>query len=337
MKALAGTLVVLLVVSAASAERCIVRAPGGGGSWFVGQGVLVAKSGDRGIVLSAKHVIRAAVGPAWCQFVNSGKTYVASDTSHIPNADVCGFLLRGLSDDIQSTPFSDSPPTGQVGTFRGLAGQMRTISRSSSGLRQMEFARASRDGDSGGPIYDRNGKVVSILWGSGNGTSLGESYETVHWALHHLCQRYQFPASCCPPLTGQSGRLIRTTPPATTPKPAQTATPREVSEAMIGELIKRMASDERFRGPAGEDGPSGEPGREGPPGCVGPPGQTGPRGDGGPAGPRGPAGLAGEPGKDADTSEMTFTVEVINPDGSIETVEVHADGGVLRIDLRTKE
>ena len=34
---------------------------------------------------------------------------------------------------------------------------------------------------------------------------------------------------------------------------------------------------------------------------------------------------------------MTFSVQVIQPDGSIEIGEVHADGGMLTIDLSKKE
>ena len=111
---------------------------------------------------------------------------------------------------------------------------------------------------------------------------------------------------------------------------------------MLAELIERLAKDERFRGARGADGAKGDQGDQGPSGARGPAGQ-----DGKP----GPPGQTGPPGPGADTSELlgqlntlrnrlesaTFTVEVVLPNGSIETGEVHADGGVLRLDLSGKK
>lgn len=147
-----------------------------------------------------------------------------------------------------------------------------------------------------------------------------------------------------------------TPPPATDDGPRKSDSPQVDIDGLVAILIERMAEDGRFLGPPGERGESGtqgEPGDDGTPGSPGPPGERGPSGEQGPPGDRGPQGF---PGRDADPSrmlaaerqiesimslidEMTFHVEVVDQRGNVQRGEVHARGGMLRIDLSdmTKE
>ena len=181
-------------VNNAAAERCIVRVPDRDGAWSVGQGVLIAKADSRGIVLSARHVIRDAGGSARCRFASTGQEHVAKDLAILPNGDLAGFLLDGLTNE-KPTRFASRDPSGMIGTFRGLAPRLQAGWYSTDGLPQLIWRRPSPQGDSGGPVYNEAGEVVSILWGSTGNESHAESWITAHHMVHECSQRFGIPAT----------------------------------------------------------------------------------------------------------------------------------------------
>jgi hypothetical protein len=71
--------------------------------------------------------------------------------------------------------------------------------------------------------------------------------------------------------------------PPIAPKPP--VTPPLDLDKLAAQIIEKLATDERFRGPVGPAGQPGADGVQGPAGPQGSPGETGPLGEVGPAGP----------------------------------------------------
>ena len=189
---LGATALALVMSSVASAERCVVLTLDRDGGRSQGEGVLIARDGQRGLVLTAKHVLRDARQPATMIF--SEGRYTAVETCLLPNGDMAGMLADGLRDE-KPTAFAPEAPRGSCGTHRGIAPISTARWNSTAGLPQLIWNRPSADGDSGGPVYDDQGRVVSILWGSVDGESHGESWQTTHWMVHQCSQRFRIPVT----------------------------------------------------------------------------------------------------------------------------------------------
>lgn len=139
-----------------------------------------------------------------------------------------------------------------------------------------------------------------------------------------------------------------------TTKQPPSASADEVAAIVIPRVMSAIG---QLRGPRGENGTMGPVGPEGPPGEPGPPG---PRGIAGPAGPPGPAGtvsnnqikqlqaenrqlrvdtrrmaeqLVAVTGRLEQLEKAKFHVELILPDGRIQSGEVSVSGGFLTLDF----
>jgi hypothetical protein len=153
---------------------------------------------------------------------------------------------------------------------------------------------ASEPGDSGGGIFDQQGRLVAVNWGrDGVGQSLSTPARYVA-QLHadYLRQIGADETQCgpggCSPSTGQTaGGGFGPPPPKfpvqrpptppqqlapplvpVPPQPAPAPAPVD-TDKLVAAIVERMAADPRFRGPAGPQGPPGEGGR-----CECPPPST---------------------------------------------------------------
>lgn len=159
-----------------------------------------------------------------------------------------------------------------------------------------DHENAAIPGDSGGPVFNETGKLIGCLWGSDGRrtTACGTGRFTVfvkplfprlaQWRANRIGRQISGigysqcpPGGCQPSAPGYSpGGGVATYPgngqptqpppleltpshPLPTPGPACNCD----QEQIIAAVIEKLASDERFRGPAGPAGPAGAAGRDG--------------------------------------------------------------------------
>lgn len=146
-----------------------------GGAQSLGSGTLIDKNAEYGLVLTCAHVFRDGAGRITVVFPD-GRCYGAKLLQRDEQADLAALLIFApqaipllLS---EATPASGAwaascgyGPYGQFGCNRG-----RVIGITSSSPRQLrevlEISGAARQGDSGGPVLDAQGRVVAVLFGT---------------------------------------------------------------------------------------------------------------------------------------------------------------------------
>lgn len=146
---------------------------------------------------------------------------------------------------------------------------------------------ASEPGDSGGGIFDASGHLVALNWGAI--TATGQSLSTPSEYITRLVEDYRQHAcggGSCPTGPRQTAGsaygppapkfpVQRPTPspdalaaPRPTPEPSAPpalvpVAPSASSESIAAAILDKIATDPRFRGPAGPQGPKGDPGPPG--------------------------------------------------------------------------
>lgn len=160
-------------------RRAVVRiVVDSGPSVSRGSGVLVEHDG-RPVVLTAFHVVRSAPGRIVCHFQDGSSTRArllgSSDawdlaaldvgTPAIPPASMSSETFE-LGDELTVTGYGPHPSS-----FRQASGKVvgRSAPTSEHPTDFLTIDAEARDGDSGGPVFDRRGKVAGILWGCRDG------------------------------------------------------------------------------------------------------------------------------------------------------------------------
>lgn len=146
----------LLTPSISLAEICSVTVPLGDGSNAQGHGVYVGN----GLVLTARHVIRGNRGMASMRFLSSGKKL--RGTHHYVSSayDLAGIRVNEPAG-VKPTAVVSTWPSRRVRTFRGWGMPRRGLEM--FGRSVFCCMAPSVPGDSGGPIRDQQGRVVSII------------------------------------------------------------------------------------------------------------------------------------------------------------------------------
>lgn len=173
----------------------------------------------------------------------------------------------------------------------------------------VECSVSSVPGDSGGGLFDEDGRLAALNWGGDAATHYSASTPADYvrqvaeqWVVEALpptrWQEYScLGGRCAVPTAGSSPGVAPpkwpvapppavaapSYPPAVAPAAPSVPVPSPTIDAgrIAAELLDRLATDERFRGPAGPAGPAGETGPAGPSGRDGPAGPVGPRGPAG--------------------------------------------------------
>ncbi len=156
---------------------------GSGPSRDCGSGVLVEAREGRGVVLTAWHVVRGhrdAITIRWPDGTSGPARVLASDDAF----DLAA--LATLAPAAAPVPIAARPPA--VGDRLTLAGYGPApfVYREAAGhvtqfvgptgrhpAHMVEVQAAARQGDSGGPIFNADGEVVAVLWGSSKGMTAG--------------------------------------------------------------------------------------------------------------------------------------------------------------------
>ena len=147
----------------------------------LGSGVLVARRGEQGIVLTNWHVVRAgrhAVTVRWHDESKVNAVVLANDDAwdlaallveHPPAEPVAmaaSCATRG--DTLTIIGFGGAEYREASGPFAGVA---RPTRRHADEF--LEVGVLARQGDSGGPILNDRGELVGVLHGIGNGRTVG--------------------------------------------------------------------------------------------------------------------------------------------------------------------
>jgi hypothetical protein len=151
------------------------------GSTNIGSGTLVDVTPDRrrGLVLTCAHLFTEGRGRVIVEFA-SGRTHGANVLAVDPDADLAALEIA----DPQSSPAPlgieeiDVAPQGPLTACGfGSAGQYRCIAGRVIGTTQdtgqlsVRITGAVRSGDSGGGVFDAQGRLVAVVWGESGGVT----------------------------------------------------------------------------------------------------------------------------------------------------------------------
>lgn len=170
---------ILLFLSAPSgptvAEICRVECPNGNGIKSIGHGVLVGIDAEGfATILTAKHVIRGSIDKPTVIFRGSGAAeggtaVVLKITEWAESAsyDLAGLRVKLTpyqAAALKPTPIAQSRPAPNsiIGSVR-TRGPVRYGPLNEQGHPLLEYGGHSVQGDSGGPIRDALGRLVSIV------------------------------------------------------------------------------------------------------------------------------------------------------------------------------
>ncbi len=145
-----------------------------------------------------------------------------------------------------------------------------------------EAPAPTQSGDSGGPVFDAEGRLLGVMWGNdGNAASI--SVLAVCWP--QIVAHY--PGLAAPERPAQPGEP--STPPAV---PGGDSPPSDPAAGPLAAIAARLEGIEARLAEAAKPGPPGPPGPPGKDGADGTDGRAGRDGKPGPAGPPGPPGPA---------------------------------------------
>ena len=280
------------------AASVLVRVPGAAGS-----GVAIAPD----VVATNGHVIGWRMDTQTTVTAHAdGRTYRATVVALDPDADVALLQIHGGR--LESVTLAPTPPEGSEVHLLGW-GRRGVLARGAGRILRRAFGHrtprgqvpvilchlASEPGDSGGGIFDADGRLVAINWGaiSATGQSLSTPSEYVSKLLDGYHETQCGGGSCSTgprqnagpgygplapkfPVQRPTPSPDALAPPKPTPEPSAPpalvpVAPAASSEAIAAAILDKIASDPRFRGPAGPQGPKGDQGPPGPPGHDAPP------------------------------------------------------------------
>ncbi|MCS7303692.1 MAG: trypsin-like peptidase domain-containing protein [Thermoguttaceae bacterium] len=153
-----------------------------GGLRAIGTGVLVDKEGQYGLIITCQHLFREGVGRITVVFPD-GQTYEARLLHQDPVADLAALLIARPS--AEPVPVATKPPQpgepvqscgyGPDGRYWCNQGQVIGYSRTglSAGWETLELTGRARQGDSGGPVFNAQGELVAVIWGTDGRTVSG--------------------------------------------------------------------------------------------------------------------------------------------------------------------
>jgi hypothetical protein len=170
-----------------------IVAPDAGGT-SVGSGVLVDANASQALVLTNAHVVRECRGAVLVQFADgfqSAGTVLRKDEAW----DLAAIVI--WRPEIQPLPIARSlPAVGEPltiagygrGPYREQSGPCTQYLSPGSGLPNelVELAATARQGDSGGPILNGRGEVAGILFGEGDGRTIGAAASRVRGFLKEV-------------------------------------------------------------------------------------------------------------------------------------------------------
>jgi serine protease Do len=156
-----------------------------------GSGALVAVRQTHGLVVTNWHVVRDAAGPITVVFPDgfrSEATLLRTDRQW----DLAALAIRRPP--VDPIPVAAQPPRpGEPLTIAGYGGgQYRAVTGRCTQyvapgpdypFEMVELSAGAREGDSGGPIFNRRGELAGVLFGAAWGQTTGSYCGRVRWFL----------------------------------------------------------------------------------------------------------------------------------------------------------
>jgi putative serine protease PepD len=182
LKLLSVSCVFLSVVSSPAWAKhpAVVRltVPMTEGARSLGSGVLAGADEKFGYVLTAHHVIRDAIGRPNVRFAN-GNSQVGEVLKADAAADLA--LIRVNKPNVTPVEWAAAPPVkgdelvaagfGSDGRYQEAAGPVVGFTDPSKKTPYwMILETEVRSGDSGGPVFTKDGKLAGVLWGCNGNT-----------------------------------------------------------------------------------------------------------------------------------------------------------------------
>lgn len=241
----------------------------------------VHPSQDRALVITASHVIRDAAAHAQGIEVHfaDGTGYYAKRGWSDPTYDLAILEIRRPR--VRSPQLVRGQPARNAlrlvsvatGRLRVLVGNVigRTQVSRSDTRPYWEIPVRTDSGDSGGPVFDSQGRLAGVMWGN-DGRAASISLIAVCWP--QIVAHY-------PGLAADAAEVTDTNPPVSPDEPPALITGRLVAiESRLDQVETRLAEASKpgLPGPQGPPGADGATGADGAPGPAGPPGPPGPIG-----------------------------------------------------------
>jgi len=166
----------------------------------IGSGVLVDKEGPYGLVITCQHLFQDGRGTTVVIFPN-GRAFEAQLVQQDAAADLAVLLIaRPEAEPVSVASKPPQPgepvrscgygPDGRYGCNQGrVVGYVRT---GQTGWETLELTGRARQGDSGGPVFNAQGELAAVLWGTDGRTVTGTYCGRVDRFLQQT-GRYLFP------------------------------------------------------------------------------------------------------------------------------------------------
>lgn len=199
-----------------------------GGFANVGSGTLVDKTDDEreGLVLTCWHLFREGMGQVVVEFPD-GRTHGARVVALDENADLAALAIANPRIEPASVHLETGPGRlaacgfGQTGQLRCAVGANIGASQA-PGQTNLLIDNAVRSGDSGGGVFDAEGRLVAVVWGERDGVTYASCGTPLRDFLGRVMgRRTQFVMNC------PNGLCPR-------PLPSQPAVPRAPSHGSDG-------------------------------------------------------------------------------------------------------
>jgi S1-C subfamily serine protease len=163
------------------------------GSTNIGSGTLVdvADGRSRGLILTCAHLFTEGLGRVVVQFPD-GHSHGALVISQDAQADLAALEISNpqaeaasVAIDVESNANLTACGFGPSGEYRCIAG--RAIGYSEGpGQQSLRMSGAVRSGDSGGGVFDGQGRLVAVVWGETSGVTYASTGQPLRQFLSRL-------------------------------------------------------------------------------------------------------------------------------------------------------
>ncbi len=229
------------------------------GSTNIGSGTLIDRTGDgrEGLILTCAHLFHEGVGSIVVTFAD-GRTHGAKLVDADRQADLAALAIANPRAEPAQVSLAESQQGrlfacgyGPRGVYRCAVGP-RIGQASDVGQLSLLIADPVRSGDSGGGVFDRQGRLVAVIWGESGGVTYASYGRPLQKFLSRVLGRRTPVATGCPGgvCPRQGPTLLK--PIAQGPSEPLLESPSIVAGRRWDEIEKRVAQLERAKQDRGD-------------------------------------------------------------------------------------